>query len=481
MTKINLIAQVCMYNEVEKDNLDRCLDNLVRYCNHIVIYDDASTDDSVELAESYGAHVIRGEVNNQHKELAHKQLILEKSLELGATHLFWLDCDEVLERWGTEGGLRGLCENWPAGLDAYSFRELNLWRSQTWVRTDTLFCKARFVRLWKVVPDISFHIQKGVHLRLYPQTIEQVQEAPFGIIHYGFHDYKKMLVKIGANEMNWQTMQECALTNWILDERECSCYRLPDEAFPPGCLPPDIWEQPHPRSIKELSTYPEIQDEPPRPFIDFRGRQEWDALHRKAYHGDYEQTLNRNRFNWQWQGYALNPVRRSSLFEFDPAGKVIFDLGCGGGWFMADCLHNGAEKVYGFEIDTELISIARRSFQELGILPERFEFIDISKPLPELPQADLAYCMTLFMHIPHWQGLRYFQWLYEILKPGGEAHLQFHQVDDVTMFNNNRDNISRIRLENELTQTGFTITRRFLAEGEGIKPVWQFYTCVKEN
>lgn len=257
-----IIAQVCMYNEVEKGNLNRCLDNLSLYCDHIVIYDDASTDNSVAVAKTYGAHIIQGTVNDQYKELAHKKLILEKSLELGATHLFWLDCDEILERWGTEGALRGLCENWPDGLDAYSFRELNLWRSQTWVRTDTLFSKARFVRLWKVVPGMDFEIKHGLHLRLYPRTIKKVQVAPFSVIHYGFYDYKKMLVKIGASQMNKETLQNCALTNWILDERNCSCFRLPDDAFPIGCVPIREWEQPQPRPINELLPYSEIQDTP---------------------------------------------------------------------------------------------------------------------------------------------------------------------------------------------------------------------------
>lgn len=255
---MKLIANVCMYNEVKKGNLTRCLENLRQYCDDIVIYDDASTDNSDVVASRYTKHLIREDVNNQMQEIAHKQRMLTKAIELGATHVFWLDCDEVLDKRGTEGGIRHLCENWPDGLDAYSFRELNLWRSQRWIRTDTLFAKGEFVRLWKVTPDIHFKIENGVHRRLYPITIENVHLCSYGVIHYGFHDYIKMMVKIGAHQFNKVALIECAEKNWILDERNCSCYYAEDDLFPLGCLPDKEWPQPMPRTLEELQTYTEL-------------------------------------------------------------------------------------------------------------------------------------------------------------------------------------------------------------------------------
>lgn len=255
-----IVAQVCMYNEMEKGNLRRCLNNLKQYCDEIVIYDDASTDDSVLVAREYTNHIIQGTQNNQMQELLHKQIMLDYSIRLGATHTFWLDCDEVLERKGTEGGLRNLCDNWPKGIDAFSFRELNLWRSQRWVRTDSLFAFGRFVRLWKIVPGISFHVIEGVHKQLYPRTIRTYVEAPFGVIHYGFHDYKKMLVKIGAHGWTKEDWLNLAADNWILNETECNCYYAPDEMFPVECVPTGTWEQPMPKNIDELQPYCELEE-----------------------------------------------------------------------------------------------------------------------------------------------------------------------------------------------------------------------------
>jgi SAM-dependent methyltransferase len=493
MSDIVLVAQVCMFNEVKKGNLDRCLDNLSRYCDHIVAYDDASTDNSVEIAGRYRAHVIQGQVNNQMQELAHKQMILEKSLELGATHLFWLDCDEVLDRKGTLSGLRRLCENWPEDIDAFSFPEINLWRSQTWQRIDSLFTVARFVRLWKVQSGISFKVQDGVHKQLYPHTIREIREAPFSVIHYGFCNYKEMLVKIGAPQMNQEELQSCAefgidrqAPNWLLDERRCLCQKLDDSVYPPGTLPPDVWREPQARAISELEPFPELPDEPELPLMDSRALASWTRLHQSGYHGDYQHIHERNKGIWGRRQF--DPENRTCLFKFNPADKIVFDVACGGGWFMLDCLINGAKKVYGFEINSELIRQAQESFKELGVPESCYEFIDLSQSLPELPEADVIYSVALFMHIPFWQALRYFRWIYKSLAPDGEAHLQFYQKpgEKWTMFWDGfagsvpgGDRVTTIRLHNELERIGFNIESTHMAEGKGVLPLWQMYKCVK--
>jgi glycosyltransferase involved in cell wall biosynthesis len=254
---MKLVATICMHNEVIKGNLERCLQNLDQYCDEIVIWDDGSTDNSVEVASRYTNHIFSNGLNDQMNELQHKQFMLDRAIELGATHIFWLDCDEIVECKGIQL-MRWACENWPDGLDAYSFLELNLWRSQRWIRTDSLFAVSRFVRLWKVTPNITFKVERGVHKRLYPSTIKNIKEAPFGVIHYGFWDYPKMLVKIGAHLWTRQDWLDKAVDNWILNETQCSCYYAEDGLFPLENIPTEDWPQPQPKIIAELRTYNEI-------------------------------------------------------------------------------------------------------------------------------------------------------------------------------------------------------------------------------
>ena len=491
MSKVNLIAQVCMYNEVKKGNLDRCLDNLIRYCDRVIVYDDASTDNSVEIAERYGCHVIKGQVNNQMQELAHKQAMLEVALAMGATHLFWLDCDEVLDRTGTMGGLRQLCEDWPDGLDAYSFPEINLWRSQTWQRMDSLFTKARFVRLWKTAPGINFNVTEGVHKWLYPATIGVIEEAPFGVIHYGFWDYKRMLVKIGADHLDKAGFQSCAEygldgrgANWILDERKCSCQKLPDEIYPPGCLPPDVWDEPKPRVIKDLIPYSDIPESLPLPLMDRRALSDWDRLHDAGYHGDCWEIRDKIK---AVMNKPKSVTTRASLFKFDPTGKTVVDLGCGGGWFMADCIKNGAAIVHGIEVNEGLLEMGRQAFQASGVDQDRYRFHNVLT-MPRLSDIDIVYSVAVFMHLPFWQACKYFEWINRILAPNGEAHLQFYQQagENRTMFRDGfvgaqhgGDHVTTVRLDNEFERAGLVIMDKRLAEGEGVLPVWQMYRLGK--
>jgi len=257
---MKLIAFIQMYNESSKGNLDRCLANCKQWADDIVIYDDASTDDSVEVALKYTKYIIRGVVNDFNKELAHKQQLLDYALTLNPDWIMWMDCDEIVDRAGTNGGLRKLAET--GTHDAYSFHQANLWRSQTYYRVDTLFDKGWFIRLWKVQEGISFFVEPGLHKLLYPKTIKTIAKSDIRIIHYGFSDYKQTLVHIGAmvqHGWNKETFTKLAPANWILNETQCTCHKMPVDWFPVENIPKDVWEEPKPRTIESLKSYEELE------------------------------------------------------------------------------------------------------------------------------------------------------------------------------------------------------------------------------
>lgn len=253
---MKICAFIQMYNEVEKGNLVRCLNNVKQWADEIVIYDDASTDDSVKVAQQYTSYVIQGGENCINRELFHKQDLLDLALTLNPDWIMWIDCDETLDRQGTVGGLRALAES--STSDAHSFHEVNLWISQTYARIDSLFDKGWFCRLWRVVDGLRFDTQVGVHLRLYPITIKDIERSEINVLHYGFWDYPKMLVKIGANLWDKTDFLTKAEDNWILNETECTCYKVPDQIYPVENVPEPLWDEPKPLTIQELRTYKEI-------------------------------------------------------------------------------------------------------------------------------------------------------------------------------------------------------------------------------
>ena len=259
---MRICAFIQMHNEAQKGNLTRCLENVRQWADDIVIYDDASTDNSVEIALNYTNHIIRGKKNCFKEELFHKQQLLELALSLKPDWIMWIDCDEILDREATTGGLRKVAENAPPTVNAYSFHQLNLWRSQTYARIDSLFDKGWFCRLWRVTPNIHFETKAGIHLRIYPITITKISvvQSQYRVIHYGFWDYKQTMMKIGASYKDYDILYRVASENWILNETKCECYKVPTEVFPRENIPPDIWPKPEPRAIKSLLLRQDVED-----------------------------------------------------------------------------------------------------------------------------------------------------------------------------------------------------------------------------
>ena len=178
---MKIVGYLMQYNESSRGNLHRCLENLATYCDEIVVYDDASTDDSLSVIDQYTDHIIEGTVNDFRNETSHRQQLLELALSLSPDYVFWLDADETLDRGGTEGGLRALCEKG----GSWSFREVNLWRSTAWQRKDYLG-NGVFTRLWKNTGDLNIKPSYGLHKQLYPLHLGPTQVSDIQVIHYGY-------------------------------------------------------------------------------------------------------------------------------------------------------------------------------------------------------------------------------------------------------------------------------------------------------
>lgn len=227
--KLTCIAQ--LYNELEKDNLPRFLESVGRYCDALIIYDDASTDGSVEyilnwVSSPCTVYLIEGKENNFSNEIAHKQLMLEKAIEIKSDWIFWLDCDEVVEVRGEDGGIRALCEN--PNIDAYGFKERNLWRSPCFYRLDNSYNDGEFSRLWRNTGKLYYNCKPGLHQRQYPQGVHDIVTSDIKVIHYGFSSDGRIVDK-------YQTYKTHGQVGWalhrLIDERTLAVAKSLPEWF----------------------------------------------------------------------------------------------------------------------------------------------------------------------------------------------------------------------------------------------------------
>lgn len=213
---MKLCGFLSIHNEVEKGNLRRCLESLATYCDCIVIYDDASTDNSVEVAKEFTDLIIEGKVNEWGKEAEHRQELLQLALAQKPDWIFWIDADEVIEARGESfenGGIRDLCKS--EEFDCYAFHETNLWRSESFYRVDNSYNDGWFCRLWKNTGELEIENKPGLHQRLVPPSLKSEGRAPLQIIHYGFASDSNILDK-------YHTYKQHGQTGWAL-------HRLVDE------------------------------------------------------------------------------------------------------------------------------------------------------------------------------------------------------------------------------------------------------------
>jgi glycosyltransferase involved in cell wall biosynthesis len=255
MGKYQIIGFCQIYNELRKGNLHRFLTYFQPLVDAIVAYDDGSTDGSYETLLQYTPHVIRGGPNEFQNEISHKQLLLNKALQLNPDFLLWLDADEVLTANAAER-LQSLCEQCIVNqIDGLAFHELNLWRSKSWRRLDSLYNDGWFVRLWRVTPEIAYSdLKSGLHQPPYPTTLKTLENTPdIQVIHYGFSSPKHLAYKYLIYQSHGQSGY--ALLDRLIDESQLVVEKVPAQLFPEGLYIDD--EQPYPLPFEQALAYVE--------------------------------------------------------------------------------------------------------------------------------------------------------------------------------------------------------------------------------
>lgn len=290
---MKIYAFIQMFNEKNTGHLERCLNNCKTWADEIIIYDDKSTDDSVEFAKKFTNHIILGEINEWTKETFHKEKMLKyiHSMDKTPDWILWIDCDEILDRYGINN-IQNLCAaHKHTDIDAFYFQQINLWRGEKYYRTDGVFygnspdCgHGWFVRLWKYSPQLTMQQIIGADQRLYPITLKNIQKCDgIKIIHYGFSDYKKTLKHIGVHNSTKQELINCAngsiylklyadghewaknyivngkgVPNMFLNESMLTTEEIPDHWFPEENVPKQKYVKPCPFSIENLIVYDDL-------------------------------------------------------------------------------------------------------------------------------------------------------------------------------------------------------------------------------
>lgn len=219
------------------------------WSDNIVIYDDGSTDGTYEVLLNAQENappgrevfIIRSDENDFKNEIVHKQILLDRALEIGSDWIMWLDADELIEAGGHKmcpdgrKKIRTLMDD--VSIDGWSFHEINLWRSDRFYRMDSQFNDGMFVRMWRNNGRLKYDSRPGLHQRQYPLGVDKVRDSDIQILHYGFASDEAILRK-------YHTYKAHGQTGWALDriinEDTLRVRRVNPEWFRDGPCGPDV-------------------------------------------------------------------------------------------------------------------------------------------------------------------------------------------------------------------------------------------------
>ena len=144
--ELTLIA-VCR-NEAETGHIDNFLKWNAPLFDNILVYDDASEDNTVNKLKQAGINVIENEISMFRNELLiREKLLAEAKLRFQKTTWFMiLDLDEILTCKRAE--LVDLIQRAESkNCTGISFKLVNLWKSEGYFRNDEYFNKVEKIHL----------------------------------------------------------------------------------------------------------------------------------------------------------------------------------------------------------------------------------------------------------------------------------------------------------------------------------------------
>ena len=256
INKHHSIVCICqVYNELTKGNLERFVKYVKPLVDALVVYDDGNTDGSYEYMLTQTPYVIRSSKNDFVNELSHKQILLQEALKLSPDFILWLDADEVLTA-NASDCLQSLCASCIENhTDGVVFHEINIWRSHTWRRLDSLYDVGWFIRLWRVTPDMCYtETRPGLHQGMYPSSVQRVQWTDaVQVLHYGFSSQQRLAHKYLVYQSHGQSGYD--MLDRLISEEQLVLEKIPQELFPEGLWIDD--EKPVPLTWEESLAYVE--------------------------------------------------------------------------------------------------------------------------------------------------------------------------------------------------------------------------------
>lgn len=181
----------------EERYLPTCLSSIVNVVDEIICIDDGSTDNSVEIAKSFGAKVYQNDQLRNVGWAEHhiRQNLLSLGRESGGTHFLCLDADEaVTYQFGIVA--RFLLPQIKPGHNV-RMQWLALWKSPNHFRHDSSVWSNNFKDFLFADDGKSQYGYQFMHVSRTPVTNSEIMLNPDlgAVLHYQFVDWENFNIK----------------------------------------------------------------------------------------------------------------------------------------------------------------------------------------------------------------------------------------------------------------------------------------------
>ncbi len=192
-------------NELYKGNLENWFKCMTLVCDYIYIYDQNSTDGSLDYYSKFDNTTVISSPTNRFKEemvCKNELLNLIKKDHPDSDWIFALDGDTLIDGRLLKNNGDVFREVFTPLIDedydAYLFGHKNLWRSDTYWRYDNLYDAVNdggVVPIWKFRPDIHFESKAGLHISASPVSIKKLRRLDYTLVHRGFATDQQIIDK----------------------------------------------------------------------------------------------------------------------------------------------------------------------------------------------------------------------------------------------------------------------------------------------
>ncbi len=155
-------------------------------------------------------------------------------------------------------------------------------------------------------------------------------------------------------------------------------------------------------------------------------KSKWRKIQKKNYHPSIDKIIERINGHKSKNEWLIKEWENFLKIKIPVKDKTVLEIGCGGGWYLAQMLDLGAKKVIGIEIEESIIEKSEEVFKRLELQNYEFHMIDENffNFLPSR-SVDMVIEITVFQHILEEITLRYMKETSKILKKDGMMLSQF--------------------------------------------------------